>query len=108
MSNHVVVPPEQLAPNQPTIPVESVGEGWRRVSIGEPIKSSYQAFTFAPGARKPEWRLSSFYSAEGEKVTGRTHYRAPASVRAWLSVLPRLAIKLARGYWRYVWDGRFV
>lgn len=80
----------QLPAYQPVIPFDDsqIGRGWRRVSVGEVIKPSFQAYVLMPP--NPGWRISS---CDGMKVTGMTHYRAPASLRAWLTVAPQIARK---------------
>lgn len=88
------MPPQyQLPPDQPVINMDAsdLGEShWRRVNVGELIKTHYQAYVLLPPAG---WRLSVFFTSDNQKVTGRTHYRAPASLRAWLQVLPEVVRK---------------
>ncbi len=100
-------------PNLPTVPMHDVGQGWRRVAIGEPIRSSFQCYSMVPqcgvGIGKPRgWQLGSYYTREMMVNQGGAHYRAAASLRAWLSICVPLTRKLARGYWRLLWHGTFV
>lgn len=108
------------APTEPPIPaqlpmtsIEDVGAGWRRVSIGEQIKSSFQCYSTLPasgvGMGKPQgWKLGAFYTREGYTHQGASHYRAPASLRAWLTIAIPLAAKLVRGYWKLWRTGEMV
>lgn len=95
MSNIIHVEPNDLPPNQPVVGMDDVGKGWRRVSVGEKVKTYYQAYMLAPGT--PGWRLSSFYTSEQFINQGRSHYRAPASLKAWLTILFPLIRKWFRG-----------
>ncbi len=88
--NVIVNDPRQLPANLPTVPLGNPGNGWREVSIGEQVKTHYQFFSFAAPLG---WRLTDFWTGEGEPVTGRTHYREPKSFRAWMMVLPELVAK---------------
>lgn len=98
--------PQPPIPTQlPLTSIEDVGRGWRRVSLNEPIKSCYQCYSTLPaagmGIGKPRgWKLGTFYTREGRLHIGATHYRAPASLRAWATVLLPLVAKLVRGYWK--------
>jgi hypothetical protein len=87
------LPPYQSVVN---VDAEMLGEQhWRRVSVGERVKSYHQAFILVPGPTGG-WQLSSFCTADKQIVTGRTVYRAPASLRAWLSVAWPVTKKLVR------------
>jgi hypothetical protein len=53
------------------------------------------------------WKISSYWTHEEYKHQGLTNYRVPASFSAWLTVLPPLVKKLARGLWSGdIWAGR--
>ena len=68
---------------------EDVGRGWRRVAYGELVRTHYQALLMheMPG---PRWRICSYFTDDGYHTKGLTHYRAPASIGAWLSVAPQV------------------
>ena len=67
---------------------------WKRLSIGTLIRAMDQAYILMPPF--PGWRMSCFFASDGQRVTGRTTYRRPASLRAWLSI----ALPLARKLWK--------
>ncbi len=76
-----------------TLDDEQIGRGWRRVAVDEVVKTYFQSYLLIP---QPHWALTSFYTDKGIKVTGRTHYRAPASFGAWLSVAWPVLCKVVR------------
>lgn len=61
------------------------GKGWSQVGVGEPVKSHYQylAFHLDP----PHWVLSNFFTREKLINAGRSYYRKPSSLGAWLSLI---------------------
>ncbi len=69
---------------------------WRRLSVGELIRAMDQAYVLMPPAG---WRMSCFVAAHGQKVTGITVYRRPASLRAWLSVAWPAFVKIVSRRW---------
>lgn len=77
----------------PTINItnEETDPGWRRVETGEVVKTYYQCYYFAP---EVGWRLSSFWTVEEYRNRGVSNYREPASVKAWLIILPQLVKKV--------------
>jgi len=87
---HHIRTPNQMPPNLPVAIPEEVGAGWRRVDIGERVRSHYQSLCFAPSVG---WRLTV---CPGIVHDGRTTYRRPASVRAWFTV----AAQMVRKFWR--------
>lgn len=100
------LPPGVMHPNHPVASAPEDDErGWRRLSIGEPVRSYSMVYAFYP---RPHWRLSSYFGAEKLINDGKSQYRNPASFWAWLSISIPLLSKLARGYWRLVWNGKFV
>lgn len=76
-----------LPSNLPVLDLDDkeIGAGWRRVSVGETVRPWFEVFLLVPG---PHWALTS---CAGDKVSGRSHYRAPASLGAWCRVLWALA-----------------
>lgn len=106
--------PQASIPAQlPMTSIEDVGHGWRRVSIGEPIKSSFQCYSMLPqgglGIGKARgWQLGAFYTREGYTHLGAAHYREAVSLRAWCVIALPLAAKLARGYWKLWRTGQMV
>lgn len=93
----VIIDPKDVPANLPIVPLGDPGRGWREISVGEKVKTHYEFFSFA----KPMgWRLSDFWTHEGEVNKGRTHYREPKSLRAWWHVAPALAAKWARRLFR--------
>jgi hypothetical protein len=56
---------------------------WKRLPAGTLIRSFDQFFLLMPPAG---WAMSNFVAADGQRVTGRTVYRRPRSLRAWLTV----------------------
>ncbi len=97
------LPPYPTFPVPPNVSVvslsdEEIGRGWRRVSTGEAVKTWFEVFILVPS---PHWRLSSYFTTEGLVVSGRTIYRAPASLGAWCHVLRPLARK-----WWQRWTNR--
>lgn len=64
--------------------------GWRRVGIGDIIKTHYQTYSFGP---EVGWRISSFWSVEQFKNSGRSNHRRPVSLHAWSEVIPQLLRK---------------
>lgn len=71
---------------------DQIGRGWRRVAIGEVVKTHYETWLLLP---HPHWALGAFFTSDGYRNKGVTHYRAPSSVRAYLSV----ALPCARKWW---------
>lgn len=80
--------------NQPIVGLEDdqVGRGWRRVSVNELVRTHYETYLLLP---RPHWALGSFFTSDGYRNRGVTHYRAPASLSAWAS----LVAPLARKWW---------
>lgn len=86
-------------PNYPVFTPDGVdAKGWRIPSIGEPIRTYWMAYVLQP---KPQWRISAYWTHQKVLHEGYTHYREPASVRAWMTVLKPLTIKWFKG----IWDG---
>ncbi len=86
-----------LPPYQPVVAVDANTldeRHWRRVSVGEVVHTHWQAYLLISGPGGG-WQLTSFWTKDGQRVTGRTVYRAPASLSAWLS----LAAPLVRKWW---------
>lgn len=67
---------------------------YRLLPVGTPVKTWHEAFLPLPGAYGG-WKLTTFWTKDGQRVTGRTHYRA---ARTWRGRL-RLAGPLARKWW---------
>ncbi len=93
------IPPESdlhLPKNMPTffLADADIGEGWRVVPTGTLVRSSYQVFSLYP----PGWRISSYSTRDRYHSNGASYYRAPASVKAWCTVLPQMVAK-AWGRW---------
>ena len=89
-------PDPSLPPNLPIVnlrPTE-IGTGWTRVEVGTPIKTSYQLFAWF--VDPPDWVISSFFTSDKEKNSGRQVYRRATSLRAWISILPSLTRKYLR------------
>ena len=87
---------DQIPINLPIVnlrPTE-IGAGWTRVEVGAPIKTSYQLFAWF--VDPPDWVISSFFTSDKEKNSGRQVYRRPSSLRAWVSLLPSLIRKYLR------------
>lgn len=101
----IPVPPDQLPRDQPVATPDDPSPGWRRINLGEVVRSYDQVWAWMP---RPHWRLSSYYTAEGLVHDGKATYRRPASVRAWANVLFPVIAKVVEGYWRYWRTGRFV
>ncbi len=85
-----------LYPPEPQLPVFNVDaelldeRNWRRVSTGGVVRTHFQAYLLLP---QGGWQLTSFFTSDGQKVTGRTAYRSPTSLKAWLSIARPLAAK---------------
>lgn len=87
-----------LHPNRPVVePVDVDSSGWRVPSINETIKTHWMVYSFAPP--KPRWKLSAYYTSEGVKHLGYSSYRVPNSIGTWAQVLPKLIVKLWKGFW---------
>lgn len=67
---------------------------WRRVAPGEQVKTWFQAYILMPP--RAGWRLSTFWTSDNQRVTGRTAYRAPSSLTAWCEVVPQVTAKAWR------------
>ncbi len=87
------IPMDPLPTYQPVIGLDDgqIGTGWRRVAVDEVVKTYFQSYLLVP---RGHWALTSFYTKQGVKVSGRSHYRAPASLSAWLSVAWPVLCKL--------------
>lgn len=86
---------DPLPPNQPIFAPDEVGAGWRRVRVGEVVKTHYQYFALHP---RVTWKLSAYFTAEGLVNDGRATYRGPVSLRAWGVVMWALVPKLWKHY----------
>ncbi len=78
---------------------DQIGRGWRRVSTGEVIKTHYEVWLLLP---HPHWALGSFFTSQGYRHRGVTHYRAAASLGAYFSV----ALPVARKWWSRWFPGK--
>ncbi len=82
--------PYNLPPHIPvvTVDADTVDERhYRRLQVGEVVRPWCEAYLLMP---TPHWRLAS---CVGDKVSGRTAYRAPISLRAWVRILFTLAYR---------------
>ncbi len=85
---------DPLPDHQPVVAIDAQGldeAHWERLSVGDCVRTADQFFRLMPPTG---WVIGSFFTSDKQKVTGRTTYRRPASVRAWLEVAPQVARKL--------------
>ncbi len=73
-----------------------VGKGYRRVNIGEPLKTSYEVYLITD---RSGWVLTSFYTKDKQVNNGVSNYREAVSLGARLKGLPALLGKVWKG-WR--------
>jgi hypothetical protein len=88
--SYTQVPDNELPPNMPTLPIADVGEGWRRPSYGEKVRTHWEYLSLTP---KVEWKLTAFTNGDELVHDGRTHYREAASLKAWARVAKQLIPK---------------
>lgn len=63
---------------------------YKSVPVGALIRTWYESYLLLP---PPRWQITAFFTSDGERVSGRTSYRRPASLRAWARILPKVAAK---------------
>lgn len=85
-----------LPPNLPILNIspEEIGSGWRSPMIGEIVETHWEHLSFTP---RVEWRITSYFTAEGYRHQGFTNYRVPISLFAWYRVIKQLP----RKWWRH-------
>lgn len=88
------VPLDQLPPNLPVFFAEEVGDGWRKPSFGERVRTHWEYLSFYP---RVEWKLTAYMTKDELVHDGRTNYRVPVSARAWWKV----ALQMPRKLWRH-------
>ncbi len=64
---------------------------YERLNINDLIRTYDQCYLLVPS---PHWVISSFFPKDKQKVTGRTTYRRPNSLRAWVQIAPQVAGKV--------------
>jgi len=69
------------------------GTGWTSVGTNVLVRTTDQVYRLHP---RVGWQLSAYFTSEHFANPGLSHFRRPASLRAWLTVL----VALPRKYWR--------
>lgn len=92
-----IIAPFMIIHNLPTVHItdQETDPGWRRVGIGETVKTYYQVYSFFPIIG---WKICSYWTNENFVNKGVSNYRQPVSIKAWLTVFPQLM----RKQWRHL------